>query len=134
MTMHDIAPGDRIEATQLVDQQKTASHLGSGSLQVYATPAMVTFIEHTCRKLIEPQLAQGQTSVGVKINVKHLAPTPIGATVSILAEIKAIKGNLVMFNAQIRDEVEVIGEAEHTRAIIDISRFQKRVAAKSRPE
>lgn len=131
MTQGDIRPGDKIEATQIVDQSKTASHLGSGSLQVYATPAMVTFIEHTCRELIEPKMVPGQTSVGVKINLKHLAPTPIGATISISAEVIAVESNLITFNAEVRDAVEVIGEAEHTRAIIDVSRFQKRVAVKS---
>lgn len=134
MMLRDIALGDKIETSQRVDQQRTASHLGSGSLQVYATPAMVTFIEHSCRELIEPKLAQGQTSVGVEINVKHVAPTPLGATVSLLAEIVAIEGNSVTFKAQVRDEIEVIGEAEHIRVIIDVPRFQKRVATKSNPE
>ena len=131
MTPNELEPGDSIETTQLVDEGKVASHLGSGSLQVYATPAMVTFIEHTCRKLVEPHLPDGQTSVGVALSVRHLAPTPMGATVSIRAEILKIEGQLVTFRAIVRDEIEEIGEAEHTRAIIDTDRFLRRVASKS---
>jgi predicted thioesterase len=123
--------GDTINNTQVVDDNKVASHLGSGSLQVYATPAMVTFIEHTCRQLIEPHLSEGQTSVGVALHVKHLAPTPLGATVSIQAKIVKIDGRFVVFESQVRDESELIGEAEHTRAVIDEQRFLKRVADKS---
>lgn len=123
--------GDTINATQVVDENRVASHLGSGSLQVYATPAMVTFIEHTCRQLIEPHLSEGQTSVGVAIHVKHLAPTPIGSRVTIQARIEAIDGNLIHFAAEVRDESEAVGKAEHTRAVIDEARFLKRVASKS---
>jgi fluoroacetyl-CoA thioesterase len=131
MTLDELKPGDWIETTQPVDENMAASHLGSGSLRVYATPAMITLIEHTCRKLIEPHLPQGQTSVGVEIHARHLAPTPTGSTVSIRAEILTIEGPLVTFKAYVRDEIEAIGEAEHTRALIDIDRFLRRVEKKS---
>jgi fluoroacetyl-CoA thioesterase len=131
MPEDELKPGDSIERTLIVDENRVASHLGSGSLQVYATPAMVTFIEHTCRQLIEPHLPEGQTSVGVALSVRHLAPTPIGSMVSIRAEIVDIEDQLVQFVAQVSDEIEVIGEAEHTRAIIDVERFLKRVTQKA---
>jgi predicted thioesterase len=131
MTTEPYKVGDTINRTQVVDESKVASHLGSGSLQVYATPAMVTFIEHTCRQLIESYLSEGQTSVGVAIHVKHLAPTPLGAAVSIQAEIVDMDERFVTFTAQVRDEFEIIGEAEHTRAVIDEQRFLKRVVSKS---
>jgi fluoroacetyl-CoA thioesterase len=70
MPEDELKPGDSIERTLIVDENRVASHLGSGSLQVYATPAMVTFIEHTCRQLIEPHLPEGQTSVGVALSVR----------------------------------------------------------------
>jgi predicted thioesterase len=92
---------------------------------------MVAFIEHTCRQLIEPHLLEGQTSVGVAIQVKHLAPTPLGGKVSIRAHITDIDGHFVHFSATVDDDDEVIGEAEHTRAVIDEERFLKRVASKS---
>jgi fluoroacetyl-CoA thioesterase len=122
--------GDTITATQLVDDRKAASHLGSGALQVYATPAMVAFIEHTCRQLVEPHLEEGQTSVGVAITVRHIAPSPVGAKVSVQATILEVDGRTVRFEAQVRDEIEIVGEGEHTRALIDEARFLKRVAQK----
>jgi fluoroacetyl-CoA thioesterase len=131
MPSNEYKPGDSIESTLIVDESQVASHLGSGSLQVYATPAMVTFIEHTCRQLVEPHLPEGQTSVGVALSVRHLAPTPIGSTVSIKAEIVGVEGRSVQFVAQVSDEAEVIGEAEHTRAIIDVERFLRRVTQKA---
>jgi predicted thioesterase len=134
MPLHAFKTGDTIEATQVVDANRVASHLGSGSLQVYATPAMVIFIEHTCRQLIEPHLPKEQTSVGVSIAVKHLAPTPVGATVSIRAEIVDIDERLVKFKARIYDETEQIGEAEHDRAVIEVERFLRRVAGKSKTQ
>jgi fluoroacetyl-CoA thioesterase len=131
MPSNEYKPGDSIESTLIVDESQVASHLGSGSLQVYATPAMVMFIEHTCRQLVEPHLPEGQTSVGVALSVRHLAPTPIGSTVSIKAEIVGVEGRSVQFVAQVSDEAEVIGEAEHTRAIIDVERFLRRVTQKA---
>jgi fluoroacetyl-CoA thioesterase len=123
--------GQRADATQLVTSELAAAHLGSGSLQVYATPAMVRFVEHTCRTMIEPLLPAGQSTVGVDIHVKHLAPTPVGGAVHIQAEITGIEGNLVNFQAELRDDFEQIGMAEHRRAIIDIARFQKRIDRKA---
>jgi predicted thioesterase len=131
MALEQVKPGDSIEDTQVVDESRTASHLGSGALQVYATPAMVTFVEHTCRKLVEPHLESGQTSVGVALSIQHLAPTPMGSTVSILAEVLDVDSSLVKFRAVVHDETEKIGEAEHTRAVIDVERFLRRVAAKT---
>ena len=125
-----LKPGDSIEDTQVVEENRTASHIGSGSLRVYATPAMVLFIEHTCMDLIEPHLPEGRTSVGVSLEVKHLAPTPMGATVSIKAEIVEINEPLVKFKARIFDETEQVGEAKHTRAVIDVERFLRRVERK----
>jgi len=131
MTVAKIQPGLEIKATQQVTEQLVASHLGSGSLQVYATPAMVTFVEHTCRKLIEPLLPAGQTTVGTMIRVEHLAPTPLGAEVRIRAWVTGVEGRRVRFEAELWDVVEKIGQAEHIRAVIDEDRFLDRVSRKT---
>jgi fluoroacetyl-CoA thioesterase len=128
-----IEVGMKINAEQQVTEARVAAHLGSGSLQVYATPAMVTFIEHTCRQLIEPLLPTGQTTVGTMIQVEHLAPTPLGATVQIEASVIEIEGRRVVFQAEIRDERELIGRAHHERFIIDEGRFMERVQSKLPP-
>jgi len=131
METQGIAVGNRIEDTQQVTLERVASHLGSGSLQVYATPAMVTFVEQTCRKLVEPHLPEGKTTVGIALTVRHIAPTPLGGKVSIQAEIVLIEKNVISFQTEIWDEVEKIGEVAHERAVIEIDRFTARVQQKS---
>jgi fluoroacetyl-CoA thioesterase len=126
-----IRAGMRIEAEQEVTQDRVAAHLGSGSLQVYATPAMVTFIEHTCRALIEPLLPPGQTTVGTFIELEHMAPTPLGAQVRIEASVIEVEGRRVAFQAQVWDAEEQIGQARHDRFIIDEARFLERVQRES---
>ena len=131
MDIQEITIGSRIEDNQLVTLERVASHLGSGSLQVYATPAMVAFVEQTCRKLVEPHLPEGMTTVGIAINVRHIAPTPLGSEVSIQVEIVLIEKNVISFQAELWDEMEKIGEATHERAVIEIDRFTERVQKKS---
>ena len=129
--IQEISVGNRIEDTQQVTPERIASHLGSGSLQVYATPAMVAFVEQTCRKLVEPYLPRGMTTVGIALTVRHLAPTPVGKKVSIRAEITLVEKNVISFQTELWDEMEKIGEAEHKRAVIEIERFTARVQKKS---
>jgi predicted thioesterase len=125
--LHSIEAGLKTEATQKVTPELTATHIGSGSLSVYATPAMASFVEHTCASMVSELLPEGQTTVGVEIHLRHLAPTPVNSVVQIRAEVVFVDNNLISFNAQIFDEVELVGEAEHRRAVIEIDRFLKRV-------
>ena len=131
MDIQEISVGDRIEDTQQVTLERVASNLGSGTLQVYATPAMVAFVEQTCRKLVEPFLPEGMTTVGIALAVRHIAPTPLGRKVSIQAEIVLVEKNVISFQAELWDEMEKIGEAAHERAVIEIDRFTERVQKKS---
>ncbi len=131
MDIQEITVGSRIEDNQQVTLERVASHLGSGSLQVYATPAMVAFVEQTCRKLVEPHLPEGMTTVGIGLVVRHIAPTPLGGEVSIQAEIVLIEKNVISFQTELWDEMEKIGEAAHERAVIEIDRFTERVQKKS---
>jgi fluoroacetyl-CoA thioesterase len=117
------------EASRQVTAAESATHLGSGVVGVYATPAMVAFVERTCQQLVQPRLPAGQTTVGIGIQIRHLAPTPIGATVRVRVEVTAVDDGQITFRAQVWDETELIGEAEHRRAVIDVERFMKRVEA-----
>jgi fluoroacetyl-CoA thioesterase len=119
------------ESEGRVTEAQSAQHLGSGSMRVFATPAMALLIEEVSRKAIEPLLADGQATVGIEIHVRHLAPTPIGSTIRVRSQVTAVEGNLVTFRAEVWDAQERVGEAEHTRAVIDLERFQRRVAAKA---
>jgi fluoroacetyl-CoA thioesterase len=118
------------ERQQVVTRERTAVHVGSGSLGVYATPAMLALVEVTAREFLDELLDDTQTTVGTAVTLKHLAPTPEGETVNVRIQIASIEGNIVQLNAELWDRVEKVGEASHTRAVIDVDRFLKRVNAK----
>ena len=128
--MNNLVPGLVSETTQLVTKEESASELGSGTLEVFGTPAMALLVEQLCLEMVEGFLEEGQTTVGVDIKVQHLAPTPIGDSVHVKAEILEVDNVLIHFKATIWDSSELVGEVEHTRAIIDIERFQRRVDKK----
>ena len=131
MTPAEIHVGDIAEDSQEVTAERIASHIGSGALRVYASPAMALFVEQTCRRLMEAHLPDGKTTVGVELRLRHLAPTPLGATVRIRAEVAGVEGEAVDFKAEIWDQQELVGEAEHRRRVIDVDRFLRRVEAKA---
>lgn len=131
MSLSGLKRGLTEEASLTVDESRTAAHIGSGTLRVFATPSMVTFIEEVCRRMLEPYLAPGETTVGVSVTVRHLAATPIGQQVRCRAEVIGVEGPVVTFRAEVWDPTEKVGEAEHQRAVIDEQRFLRRVQAKA---
>lgn len=131
MGAEGLAPGLRGELETEVTEDLTARHIGSGSLRVYATPAMVLLVERACTRLVQPHLPEGHSSVGVRIELRHLAPTPLGGRVRAQVELVAVNERLLTFKAQVWDEREQVGEAEHQRALIDVARFLRRVQEKA---
>ncbi|NIM94283.1 MAG: thioesterase [Anaerolineales bacterium] len=123
--------GQIVEGAQEVTLERSAAHLGSGTVSVYATPSMVLFIEQVCRSMIDDALPEGQVTVGVQINLHHLAPTPVGDTVELRAEVVAVDGNVIDFEVEVWDSTEVVGKATHRRVIIDVGRFIRRVEGKT---
>jgi len=132
VTLAGLHVGEWVEASQEVTSELTASHLGSGTLRVYATPAMALFVERTCHGLLARHLPEGKTTVGVELRVRHLAPTPMGSLVRLRAEVVGIEGEMVSFHAELRDDVEPVGEVEHRRRVIDLERFLRRVETKAK--
>ena len=118
------------EATILVTPEVTARHLGSGAVLVFATPEMVRLMERAAVDAIKDRLGPGQQSVGVTVNVNHIAATPLGATVTARAELVRAEGRRLIFQVSAHDGLELIGEGSHTRAAIDLERFEARLAAK----
>jgi predicted thioesterase len=114
-----------------VEEQNTALHVGSGSSRVLATPWMIAFMERAARDLLAEYLPDGFSSVGVLVNVRHLAPSPVGSSIRTRAEVQEVEGFTVTFNVQAWDEREKVGEGQHQRVVIDEARFLKRVAAKA---
>jgi fluoroacetyl-CoA thioesterase len=131
MDTASIKVGMSLEAEQYVTAERTAPHIGSGTLRVYATPAMGMLVEETCCSLVDPLLPDGTTTVGTEIHLRHLAPTPAGKRVFIHVQVITVDGNVITFEAQLRDDHEPIGSAHHRRVVVDIERFMKRVLAKS---
>ena len=130
--MTNIESGLVGEAELMVEEIHTASHLGSGGVEVLATPVMIALMEDAARSSVDSELDQGQMSVGVNLNVSHLAATPVGMRVTARAELVAVDGRKLKFSIKAWDEVELIGEGEHVRFLIDVPKFMDRVGKKSR--
>jgi fluoroacetyl-CoA thioesterase len=128
-----LQPGLYKEETFQVTNEQTAVHVGSGAARVLATPWMIAFMERVSHGMLAAKLPAGYSSVGVVVNVRHLAPTPVGDRVRVRAEITSIDGWRVNFNVQAWDSQEQIGAGEHQRFVIDEQRFLKRAAAKRQP-
>ena len=126
-----LEPGLTGELSITVTEDLTAAALGSGSVNVYATPAMIVLLEAAAIKALEGHLAEGFTSVGISVDVKHLAATPVGMTVRARALLKAIDGRRLVFEVSAWDPVERIGEGTHERFIVDYQRFMDRIRSKA---
>ena len=113
-----------------VAEEHTAIHVGSGGSRVLATPWMIAFMERVAHRLLAENLPAGESSVGVLVDVRHLAPTPIGAAVRVQAEIVTVAGTQVTFSVQAWDQAEKIGEGRHQRVLINEARFLRRVEGK----
>jgi predicted thioesterase len=128
-----IQPGMASEERFVIEERHLAPHIGSGSARVLATPALIGLMERVAHQFLARQLPGGQSSVGTHVDVRHLAPTPLGETIRVRAEVVSVDKNRVTFHIQAWDEHEPIGEGQHERAVIDLDRFLKRVAFKSTP-
>lgn len=128
--MENIQLGRVGEKTTTVSEALLATHLGSGSVEVYATPGMIALMEAAAVAAIDPLLPEGQSSVGVAMDVKHLAATPPGEEVRARAEVIGVDGHKVTLRVQAWDEHELIGEGTHVRYVIDVARFVERVQSK----
>lgn len=128
--MEKLVLGVNAQVSEDVSEELTAVSMGSGTVRVYATPAMIALMERASVAALEQCLRADQTSVGVEVNIKHLAATPVGMRVEARAEVIAIKGRRVTFRVEAWDAREKIGEGTHTRVIVDTARFIERVKQK----
>ncbi len=100
-------------------------------MRVYSTPSMVGDVEYASLRLIQEHLDEGESSVGIKVAVDHLAPTPAGQWVEIALEVKSVEGRKVRLEAEVRDALEPVGRAEHVRFVIDVRKHAERLKAKA---
>lgn len=125
-----LVPGLKGSASVRVIHENTAAVVGSGSLEVFATPMMIALMENAALNTVKPFLAEGEATVGTEISVTHNAPTPIGETVTAEAELIAVDRRKLQFQVQARVGDEIIGRGTHTRFIINEELFLQKALAK----
>ncbi len=113
-----------------VKEMDSARKYASGTVDVFATPAMVAFMEKTAHDCVKEQLEPGTTTVGIHVDIKHLKATPMNMQVKCEAHLVKIDGKKLVFNMTAWDDVEKIGEGSHTRFIIDTDAFIKNLELK----
>ena len=126
----NIPQGIENELTKMVSDSDSASNCGSGLLPVFATPALVAFMEQTAHTSVESLLPEGLTTVGAEINVKHIKATPLGMQVRCRSTLSQSDGRRLVFHIEAYDEAAKIGEAEHIRYIVDSKRFMDKLKTK----
>lgn len=112
-----------------VDEARTIDFMGDEA-RIYATPELVRDIEVTCRDMLLEHIGDGQDSVGTRVDVQHMAATPIGAWVEITATVSAVDGRAVSLDVTARDPLEQICKAQHNRFIVDVARTAEGLRAK----
>ena len=124
--------GTKCQIQQKVTEAVTAAAVGSGLLPVFGTPFMAAMMECAAMTCLQEFLEEGQGSVGTHLDITHDAPTPIGMTVTVEAEIRDVSenGKMVVFDVRAWDEKGPIGKGFHTRAIINNERFLNKCNAK----
>ena len=124
--------GDIYEVYDTVSDKNTAASLGSGALPVFGTPYLAALMENAAFLLMQKDLPEGKSSVGIMLNISHVSPTPVGMRVRATAEITAISenGKIVDFKVEGYDEAGLIGEGTHRRAVITVDRFMDKCQSK----
>jgi len=122
--------GEVGELDILTDMNHVVEFHGDGMPAIVSTPNLLQFLERTARHLLTPHLEADERSVGVEIDIRHLAPTPVGQTIHCRAQVISVDGSKVQFQIEARDAHEIIVRGLHKRAVIRTESFTRRVKAK----
>jgi fluoroacetyl-CoA thioesterase len=125
-----LAPGLKGYARIHVGVEQTAPSIGSGKVPVLATPVMINVIEAAALAAVEHLLPPGHQSLGIHLDVRHFAATPIGMHVEATAELTAVEGRTLSFKVEARDDKEAIGGGTHERVVVNVARFDERIHRK----
>ncbi|MDF2520009.1 MAG: thioesterase family protein [Clostridia bacterium] len=126
----NIKTGMKAELEIRVEDKHTAEALGSGGVKVFATPMMIALMEGASLKAASPALPDDYTTVGVSLNVQHIAATPVGMKVTAKSELINVEGKKLTFRVEAFDEIEKIGEGTHERYIVQLPRFVEKAEKK----
>lgn len=131
-TLSRVTPGLLGTAEIVVGPEHTAPFVGSGRIAVLATPVMINVIEAAALSAVEHLLPAGHQSLGIHLDVSHVAATPVGLRVTATAEVLQVEGRTITFRVEARDEFERIGGGSHQRVVVSVDRFDERVQHKVR--
>ena len=123
-----LEPGATNELTVLVDESMTADRFGNTGVKVLATPMLVSYFELAAHRLAMRALGPGQGTVGFRVDIRHLAPTPVGMRVTFRATLAERDGRRLLFRVEADDERQRVGEGMHERFVVDMERFLARLA------
>jgi len=125
--------GSKGSADLLVGVEHTAPHVGSGMVPVLATPVMINLIEAAALAAVEHLLPAGHQSLGIHLDIRHFAATPVGMRIRATAELVSVDGRTLAFRVEAHDEREPIGGGSHQRVVVNVARFDQRVQKKRGP-
>lgn len=131
MDLSKIKIGQEGSASLIVTEAHTAPQVGSGRVAVLATPVMINLVEAAALAACEALLPDGYQSLGIHLDVRHFAATPVGMRVTATAVVTAIEGRTVTFKVEVADEKEPIGDGIHQRVVVNVARFVERVKRKT---
>lgn len=127
-------PGIRGEVSRMANQESSAAWLGSGTLAVFGTPAMLALMEQAAHESVAPFLADGETSVGTHAKLEHCAATPLGLCVRCQSELIQLDGRRLTFRCEAYDDSGLIGSCIQERVIVNAARFMQKAERKHNPD
>lgn len=130
LDLSSIHPGMTGSAEITVATEHTAPHVGSGRIAVLATPVMINVIEAAALAACEHLLPAGHQSLGIHLDVRHIAATPVAMSITAEAEVIKVEGRTIFFRVAVHDEKELIGDGLHERVVVNVERFDARVQRK----
>ena len=125
-----LRPGLTGRTELVVGEEHTAPRVGSGKVHVLATPVMINLFEAAALDAIERLLPPGYQSLGTRLDVRHIAATPVGMKVRVSVRVLGVEGRTVLFSLEAHDEKELIGDGRHERVVVNVEKFDQRVARK----
>ena len=122
--------GQSATATVTVTESNIAKTMKSGSLEVFATPAMCALMEEAAQAAVQPELNDDEGTVGISLSISHDAPSPMGTTITATATVTAVEGRKTSFAIEASDGVGIIGKGTHERFVINNEKFMTKVGAR----
>ena len=123
---YDMLKGLRHSVQLVVEHKDTAAVYGSGALEVFATPAMIALMEKACLESVADKIGEGNTTVGIAVNIKHLKASPVGSTIRCEAEILEVDRRRLVFSVKCFEGEALVGEGIHERFVVDSQKFMSK--------